>query len=101
LSFDPTARTINKVLAPRGIPYIVVINNWDPRDTEYDLNETKEFVRANGWPLAHTVIRRYKIHARSSAEGLVVTQYQMNRTTLHAREDFYKLALELNVGGAS
>ena len=32
LSFDPTARTINKVLEPRGVRYIVVINNWDPRD---------------------------------------------------------------------
>src|SRR6201990_708365 len=26
LSFDPTARTIAKVIEPRGIPYIVVIN---------------------------------------------------------------------------
>lgn len=31
LSFDPTARTINKVIKPRGLPYKVVINNWDPR----------------------------------------------------------------------
>jgi chromosome partitioning protein len=99
LSFDPTARTINKVIAPRGIPYVVVINNWDPRDGTYDLNETKEFIRGNGWPLAHTVIRHYKIHARASADGLVVTEYQMNRVAMHAREDFYKFALELNVGG--
>ena len=99
LSFDPTARTINKVLRPRGVRYIVVINNWDPRDGTHDLNETKEFVKANDWPLAHTVIRHYKLHARASADGQVVTEYPLNRVALQAREDFYKFALELNVGG--
>jgi chromosome partitioning protein len=99
LSFDPTARTITKVLQPRGLRYIVVISNWDPRDGEQDLNQTKDFVKANGWPLANTVIRHYKLHARASADGLVVTEYPVNRTALHAREDFYRLALELNIGG--
>ncbi|AQA07151.1 peptide transporter (plasmid) [Mycobacterium sp. MS1601] len=99
LSFDPTARTITKVLQPRGLRYLVVINNWDPRDGTYDLNQTKDFVKANGWPLANTVIRHYKLHARASAEGQVVTEYPLNRVALQAREDFYKFALELNVGG--
>lgn len=99
LSFDPSARTITKVLQPRGLRYIVVINNWDPRDGLQDLNQTKDFVRANGWPLANTVIRHYKLHARASADGLVVTEYPLNRVALQAREDFYKFALELNVGG--
>jgi len=56
-------------------------------------------VKANQWPLAHTVIRHYKLHARASADGLVVTEYPVNRVALQAREDFYKFALELNVGG--
>lgn len=99
LSFDPTARTINRVLKPRGLRYLVVINNWDPRDGTTDLNETREFVKANGWPLAHTVIRHYKLHARASADGQVVTEYPLNRVALQAREDFYRLALELNIGG--
>lgn len=99
LSFDPTARTIKSVLAPRGLRYLVVINNWDPRDGLQDLNQTKDFVRANGWPLANTVIRHYKLHARASADGQVVTEYPLNRTALQAREDFYKFALELNIGG--
>ena len=101
LCFDPTARTINKVIRPRGIPYIVVINNWETRDGQRDLEETKEFVRGNGWPLAHTVIRHYKLHARASADGQVVTEYATNGVSLRAREDFYRLALELNVGGVS
>ena len=99
LSFDPTARTINRVLRPRGIKHVVVINNWDPRDGMGDLNQTREFVKANGWPLAKTVIRHYKLHARASADGMVVTEYPLNRVALQAREDFYKFALELNVGG--
>jgi chromosome partitioning protein len=100
LSFDPTARTINKVLRPRGLRHLVVINNWDPRDGVHDLNETRGFVKANGWPLAHTVIRHYKLHARASADGQVVTEYPANRVALQAREDFYKFALELNIGAA-
>jgi chromosome partitioning protein len=99
LSFDPTARTINKVVKPRGLPYLVVINNWDPRDGTYDLNETKEFIKLNNWPLANTVIRHYKLHARASADGQVVTEYPANRVALQAREDFYRFALELNIGG--
>jgi chromosome partitioning protein len=99
LSFDPTARTIKAVLEPRGLRYMVVINNWDPRDGLQDLNQTKDFVRANGWPLANTVIRHYKLHARASADGQVVTEYPTNRVALQAREDFYKFALEVTVGG--
>ncbi|MBC2592344.1 ParA family protein [Rhodococcus aetherivorans] len=99
LSFDPTARTIRKVLEPRGIAHTVVINNWDPRDGTRDLEETKDFVRANKWPLANTVIRHYKLHARASADGLVVTEYPANRVALQAREDFYRLALELRIDG--
>jgi chromosome partitioning protein len=101
LSFDPTARTINKVLRPRGIRHVVVINNWDPRDGVSDLRQTQEFVKAQGWPLANTVIRHYKLHARASADGQVVTEYPLNRVSLQAREDFYKFALEVNAGVAA
>jgi chromosome partitioning protein len=101
LSFDPTARTINTVLRPRGIRHLVVINNWDPRDGEADLRQTRDFVKANGWPLANTVVRHYKLHSRASAEGQVVTEYPLNRVALQAREDFYKLALELNIGAGA
>lgn len=99
LAFDPTARTILKVLEPRGIPYKVVINNWDPRDGKLDLEQTQAFVRQQGWPLAKTVVRHYKVHTRAAAEGRVVTEYAPNRVALQAREDFQRLCLELEVGG--
>lgn len=98
LSFDPTARTIKKLLEPLGKKYIVVINNWDPRDGKIDLDQTREFIAANGWPVAKTVVRRYKVHARAAADGRVVTEYEPNRTALQAREDFWKLSVELSDG---
>jgi chromosome partitioning protein len=99
LAFDPTARTIERVIVPRGLPYTVVINAWDPRDGVADLNDTIAYIDAMGWPRAKTVIRRYKIHTRAASEGKVVTQYADNGTTLRAREDYFRLALERGYGG--
>jgi len=100
LAFDATARTIANAVQPTGLPFKVVINLWDPRDGKADLNETRAYVNAMKWPLANTVIRRYKIHTRASVDGMVVTQYPKNRVAMEAREDFSKLALELGYGGA-
>jgi len=99
LAFDPTARTISQVIEPTGLPFTVVINNWDPRDGHLDKDETIEYIDAQGWNRAATVIRRYKVHTRASVEGKVVTQYDTNRASLQAREDFYRLAIELGYGG--
>jgi chromosome partitioning protein len=100
LAFDPTARTIDKVIAPRGLPFRVIVNNWDARDGLPDLEQTANYIKRKGWPACNTIVRRYKIHSRASAAGLVVTQYPKGRPTMEAREDFYKLALELGYGGA-
>ncbi|MEV1019946.1 ParA family protein [Streptomyces sp. NPDC050264] len=97
LGFQPTQRTVERVVKPRGLPFRVVINNWDPRDGKADLEQTRAFVRAQGWPLARTVVRHYKLHTRASADGLVVTQYGANRVALQAREDFFRLALEVGL----
>jgi chromosome partitioning protein len=98
LAFDPTARTIRKLVEPSKLPWTVVINAWDPRDGRTDLDDTQSYIKAQGWPQANVVIRRYKVHTRASTEGLVVTQYPANRVALEARQDFYRLALELNLG---
>ena len=99
LAFDPTARTIQNVIKPTGLPYTVVMNNWDPRDGHADRDETLDYIAAPGWPCAKTIVRRYKVHTRASVEGKVVTQYQPNRASFQAREDFYRLAIELGYGG--
>lgn len=101
LAFDPTARTITKVIQPRGLPYHVVVNAWDPRDGKADLEDTLAYIDSMGWPRTKSVIRRYKLHTRAAADGLVVTQYPKNRVAMEAREDFFRLALELGYGGRS
>lgn len=99
LAFDATARTIDMVIRPRKKPTHVVINAWDPRDGHADLDDTIAYIDAKGWCRANAVIRRYKVHTRASAEGMVVTQYPRNRVAMEAREDFFRLALELGYGG--
>jgi chromosome partitioning protein len=101
LAFDPTARTVERVIAPRGLNYRVVLNSWEPRDGQCDLRQTRDFVDSRGWARTNVVVRRYKVHTRASADGLVVTQYPRNRIAMEAREDFYRLALELGLGGVN
>lgn len=101
LSYKPTAETIERVVKPRGLSFRVVVNNWDPRDGTSDLEQTQAWVRAQGWPLARTVVRHYKVHTRAAAEGLVCTEYPPNRVSLQAREDMYRLALELEHSAAA
>lgn len=100
LAYDPTARTIESVIKPRGVPFRVVVNAWDPRDGITDLQQTAQYIARKQWPMCNTVVRRYKIHTRASADGQVVTQYPKNRVAMEAREDFFRLALELGYGGS-
>lgn len=100
LAYDPTARTIERVIKPRGLRYWVVINNWDPRDGRSDLEQTQTYVDKRGWPRTNVVVRRYKIHTRAAVDGMVVTEYPKNRVAMEAREDFFRLALELGLGAA-
>lgn len=96
LSWDPVEFTIERVLRPRGIPFLVVINLWDPRDGREDLDKTIAWVDAHEYRRAPMPIRRYKIHTNAAERGLVVTRYPSSGTALRAREDFYKLALALD-----
>lgn len=98
LAFQPTVRTIREVIEPRGLPFLLVINNWDPRDGTVDLDQTRGFIREMGWSqhLANTVVRRYKVHTRAAAQGVVVTEYDANRASLQARQDFHKLTDEIS-----
>jgi len=98
LSWDPTENTIEKVIKPLGIPFYVVINNWDPRDGEAGLVSTAQHVMEHGWPLCNTPIRHYKVHSNAPKKGIVVTQYEPNRTSFQGREDFTKFALERGWG---
>ncbi|MEU9654346.1 ParA family protein [Streptomyces sp. NPDC048110] len=99
MAFNPAKRTIEKVLEPKGIPFRILITDWDPRDGTVDLEQTQAYVDSNGWPRLQSVVRHYKIHTRAAAEGQVCTQYPKGRIALEAREDFFRLAMELGIGG--
>lgn len=95
LSREPTEYTIERVLKPRGIPFVVVPNLWDPRNGPDERDATFEWIDAHGYPRPKFAVRRYKIHTNAAEKGLVVTEYQTNGTAFRAREDFYRLAAYL------
>ncbi|MFC8277793.1 ParA family protein [Streptomyces sp. NPDC057271] len=95
--FEPTWQTIEWVLKPGGVPFQVVINNWPPAEGQAYVDGTRAWCEQRGYPVAQTVIRRYRVHTNATK---VVTQYHNNRVELQAREDFYRFALEHGLRGA-
>lgn len=98
LARQPTQRTIEEVVEPLGLPYVIVINDWDPRDGRGDLDDIRRWIEKKGWPLATTVVRRYKLHTSASAAGRLCTHYPNNRTALEAQKDYLSLTSELALG---
>ncbi|MGW3077850.1 ParA family protein [Kitasatospora sp. NPDC001132] len=97
LTRDPAEFTIEYILKPRKIPFLVVVNQWDSaRDrTQEDLKRAQQWAKDRGYPLVSHAVRKYKIHANAAEDGLTVIQYAENGTSLRARQDFYKLALAI------
>lgn len=95
LTHRPAEFTIERVLKPREVPFLVVINMWDSgNDREHkELNELRKWCTDRGYPYAPKAIRRYKIHSKAPKDGLTVIQYPESGTALRAREDFYNLGL--------
>jgi chromosome partitioning protein len=95
LTHTPGEFTIERVLKPRGVKFMVVINIWDsgedPKRTE--LENLRQWCIKRDYPFVHHPIRRYKIHRNAPEKGLTVIQYPESGTSLRAREDIYKLAL--------
>ncbi|MFI6158156.1 ParA family protein [Kitasatospora sp. NPDC051170] len=93
LSWEPVEFTIERILKPRNIKFLVVINLHDPRDGEAQLDKVKAWIDERGYPRMAKPIRKYKIHSHAAEEGQVVTEYKDSGTALRAREDFMDLAL--------
>lgn len=96
MTLGPTEYTIERVIRPLGIPFLVVVNKYDPRDGTDELRKVWGWCDAHGYQRAPQPVRRYKIHAAAAERGLVVTRYATSGTALRAREDFTNLALALN-----
>lgn len=100
LTHRPAEFTIERVLKPRGVKFLVVINMWDSGSDRInaegirpELEKLRDWCHKRGYPYAAQAIRRYKIHSKAPEDGLTVIQYPESGTSLRAREDFYKLAL--------
>ncbi|MEU6932789.1 ParA family protein [Streptomyces sp. NPDC046374] len=104
MSWEPTTSTIEHVIKPSGVPYVCVVNNWEPRDGGVEKNPDRDncidFIDGMGWNRAHNTVRHYRVHAQAPLNGLVCTQYRQNRMELNAGLDFYRLAVELGLGKA-
>jgi chromosome partitioning protein len=97
ITWDECEFTIERVLKPRGIPFLVVINMHDPgkdRD-EKQLNKVKVWIDQRNYPRVSDPIRRYTIHEHAYENGTLVTEYKMSGTALNAREDFMRVALTM------
>ncbi len=97
ITWDECEFTIERVLKPRGIPFLVVINMHDPgKDRqEVQLNKVKAWVDERNYPRVTDPIRRYTIHEHAYENGTLVTEYKMSGTALNAREDFMRVALTM------
>jgi cellulose biosynthesis protein BcsQ len=95
LTWEPAEYTIERILKPRGIRFLVVINMHDPAKdrNEVQLGKVKTWIDKRNYPRMADPIRKYTIHEHAAENGLVVTEYKMSGTALNAREDFMKLAL--------
>ncbi len=95
MSFSPAEQTIRFIEQITGAPWRILINNWMPGRHETDLEQTRAYLTARGWPSFHVAIRNYRLHARASAERMTVVNYSNNRVAREARSDFLRLGLEV------
>ncbi len=97
ITWDEAEFTIERILKPRSIPFLVVINMHDPgKDKlEAQLEKVKKWIDERGYPRVSDPIRRYTIHEHAYEAGAVVTEYKLSGTALKAREDFLSVALTM------
>lgn len=95
LAFTPTKRTIERILKPMGVPFLVVLNNWETRDGLGNRDDTRRRAEKQGWPVANTVVRRFGLHSKAPDAGLLCTQYPSNRAAVEARVDYLRLGIEI------
>ena len=95
MSFSPAEQTIRFIEQVTGAPWRILINNWMPGRHETDVEQTRAYLDAKGWPSFHVAIRNYRLHARASAERMTVVNYANNRVAREARADFLHLGLEV------
>ncbi|MFC4245069.1 ParA family protein [Gryllotalpicola reticulitermitis] len=95
-SVRPLLNTINTLVAPRGLPYRVLLSRvhrddagQKRRDDAIAMLDDMELPRFN------STVREYTVHSDALLTGDVVTSYPASRGATNALDDFKSLALEL------
>jgi chromosome partitioning protein len=100
LTMVPLLRTVHEVVAPRRVPYRVLLNIVDPRSPG-EIEEARALLDRHQVPYLLPTVRRYRAHERAPLDGLVVTQYPLrDRYSMRAVEDYRAVARDLfELGG--
>jgi chromosome partitioning protein len=95
LTLIPLLHTVREVVAPRRVPYRVLLNIVDPRSPA-EIAEARALLERHQVPSFAPTVRRYRAHERAPLDGLVVTQYPLrDRYSMRAVEDYRAVAREL------
>lgn len=95
LAVEPTMRTIQRFIEPRGIRFAVLLNRIDPR-IHGQLEMWKELLDVTlGVPRFEACLRQYKAQADAPVLGSLVTTVRDNRTTQGAIWDVTRLGVEV------
>ncbi|GGD86813.1 hypothetical protein GCM10007269_32120 [Microbacterium murale] len=95
LAVEPTMRTIQRFIEPRGVRFAVLLNRIDPR-IQGQLEAWKELLDVTlGVPRFDACLRQYKAQADAPVLGSLVTTVRDNRSTQGAIWDVTRLGLEV------
>ena len=99
LAVQPLLTSINEVVAPRQIPFKVLINDVGntPAD-KLDAAEAENMLRDAGIPLFQTHIRRWRKHKTAPLAGDVATTWPRSSDGKRAEAEMREVATELFAG---
>jgi chromosome partitioning protein len=86
-------KTAREIIAPRGIPYNVLLTRVDPRSMGEAVATQKTLIGA-GIPIFKTIVRAYKAHERTALTGMPITKYSGPYHT-KAESDYRRIAEEV------
>ncbi|GEK86667.1 ParA family protein [Microbacterium aerolatum] len=95
LAVEPTMRTIQRFIEPRGVRFAVLLNRVDPR-VHGQLEAWHELLDGTlGVPRFDAHLRQYKAQADAPVLGNLITTIRDNRSTQGVIWDLTMLALEM------
>lgn len=95
LAVEPTMRTINRLIEPRGLQHAVLLNRIDARIPSQLPTWRNLLDTVWGVPRFDAYLRQYKAQAEAPILGHLVTTLRDNRRTRGAIADVTRVGLEL------